>query len=76
MKIKKPRANPLKIIMPMPKCLSWRNYEKSLFQSYKAVFMTQNHAKRHFWRKFWPKILPSNLCIENWHRLRQKICFI
>ncbi len=48
MKVKKPRANPLKIITPMPKCLSWRNNEKMLFQSYKAVFMTQNHAKRHF----------------------------
>jgi hypothetical protein len=48
MKVKKPRANPLKIITPMPKCLSWCNYEKSLFQSYEAVFMTQNHVKRHF----------------------------
>jgi len=48
MKVKKPGANPLKIITPMPKFLSWRKYEKSLFQSYKAVFMSQNHAKRHF----------------------------
>jgi hypothetical protein len=30
-------ANPIKIIMPMPKFWSWRNYENSLFQCYKAV---------------------------------------
>jgi hypothetical protein len=41
-------ANPIKIIMPTPKFWSWRNYKNSLFQSYKAVFLTQNHAKRHF----------------------------
>jgi hypothetical protein len=41
-------ANPIKIITPTPKFLSWRNYKNSLFQCYTAVFMTQNHAKRHF----------------------------
>ncbi len=36
-KLSKPGANPIKISMPTPKFWSWRNYENSLFQSYKAV---------------------------------------
>jgi hypothetical protein len=40
--------NPIKLITPTPKFWSWRNYEKSLFQSYKDIFITQNHAKRRF----------------------------
>ncbi len=42
------RANPINISMPTSKFWSWHNYDKSLFQSYKAVFITQNYAKRHF----------------------------
>ncbi len=38
--------------------------------------MTQNHAKRHFWREFRRKILHSYLCIENWHRLHQKMTLL
>jgi hypothetical protein len=33
---------------PNAKILAWHNYDKSLFQFYKAVFITQNHAERHF----------------------------
>jgi hypothetical protein len=35
-----PGANPIKLALPMPKFWSWRNYEKSLFQSYKTHFST------------------------------------
>jgi hypothetical protein len=52
--------------------MNWRNYVKSHFQSYKAVFITQNHAKRCFWHKFWRKFLGSNLCVEDWRNLRPK----
>jgi hypothetical protein len=38
----------MKIITPTLKFWIWRNYKKSLFQSYKAVLATQNHAKRNF----------------------------
>jgi hypothetical protein len=61
-KLRNTGANPINIITPTPKFWCCRNYNKSLFQSYKAVFSTQNYAKRHFWHKFWCKILPSNLC--------------
>jgi hypothetical protein len=46
------------------------------FQSYKTVFITQNYAKRRFWRKFWREILRSNLCVENWRSLHSKNDFI
>jgi hypothetical protein len=35
-----PGVNPIKLAMPMPKFWSWRNHEKSLFQSYKTHFST------------------------------------
>jgi hypothetical protein len=47
-KLRNTGANPINIIMPTPKFWSWRNYDKSLFQSYKAVFSTQKYAKRAF----------------------------
>jgi hypothetical protein len=37
-----PKLNPIKIITPTPKFWSWRNYENSLFQSYKSVLPCQN----------------------------------
>jgi hypothetical protein len=41
-------VNPIKVIMPPQKFRSWRSYDKSLFQSYKAVFIKQNQAERLF----------------------------
>jgi hypothetical protein len=45
-KLRNSGANPINIITPMPKFWSWHNYDKSLFQSYKALFINQNYAKR------------------------------
>jgi hypothetical protein len=47
-KLRNTGANPI-YMGPMQKFWSWQNYDKSLFQFYKAVFITQNYAKRHFW---------------------------
>jgi hypothetical protein len=40
-KLRNTGANPINIITPMPKFWSWHNYNKSLFQSYKAVLLRQ-----------------------------------
>jgi hypothetical protein len=45
---KSPGLNPIKLITPTPKFWSWRNYEKSSFQSYKTTLALKITTKRHF----------------------------
>jgi hypothetical protein len=60
-------ANPIKKITPTPKFWSWRNYKKSLFQSYKTTLVLKITTKRCFFGVNYgvittPKFVRRKLC--------------
>jgi hypothetical protein len=57
----------------MPKFWSWRNYEKSSFQSYKTTLALKITTKRHFFGVNYGVISTPKFVVE---KLRQKMTLL
>jgi hypothetical protein len=59
---KTPRANLIKLATPKP-----------FFNPIQRFLLLKIKQKDVFWRKFWRKFQCTNLCVEKWRSLRQKM---